>query len=169
MPRTEKQPAEEVRANRAKLKNKRGGGGTAKFEHAASMTDCVYLSSSLGISAQAPEARGRGRDRQGHASRDGHWSWPMLPRAPWHFLTAPPAKRARPSWHPRFEGLVLDYETKVALDGHVDTVDTTKEAVSCSICLHPAFGGVITSCQHLFHNKCFQNSLPTTRRRCCPN
>ena len=131
------------------------------------MTDCVYLSSSLGISAQAPQARGRGRERQGHASRDGHWSWPMLPRAPWHLLTAPPAKRARPSWHPRFEGLVLDYGTKAALDGHVDTVDTTKEAVSCSICLHPAFGGVITPCQHLFHEVCLETYLATTRKRCC--
>ena len=91
----------------------------------------------------------------------------MPPRPPWHLLTAPPAKRARPSWHPRFEGLVLDYETKAALDGHVDTVDTTKEAVSCSICLQPAFGGVITPCQHLFHKVCLETYLATTRKRCC--
>ena len=78
--------------------------------------------------------------------------------------TVPPAKRARTREHPTFEQLALGLATKDALDGHVDTSDTTPvdtlAEVTCSICLQPAFGGVMTHCcEHLFHLDCLENSL----------
>lgn len=73
------------------------------------------------------------------------------------------SKRIQPTALPQ-----LAEGTKQAIEGYsVDAISTLPEDLICAICYHPAFGGVSTTCEHIFHEKCLLESV--RRRKECPS
>lgn len=65
------------------------------------------------------------------------------------------------------ELMQLAENTTQAINGYnIDAVSTLPEDLLCAICFHPAFGGVSTTCEHIFHKDCLFRALETQRE--CP-
>eukprot|EP00929_Paragymnodinium_shiwhaense_P065637 TRINITY_DN32886_c0_g1_i1.p1 TRINITY_DN32886_c0_g1~~TRINITY_DN32886_c0_g1_i1.p1 ORF type:complete len:350 (-),score=52.09 TRINITY_DN32886_c0_g1_i1:113-1162(-) len=53
-----------------------------------------------------------------------------------------------------------------ALKGLVQPVTRMRDDLNCAVCLEPAFGGVQTACEHIFHESCLQRAFGAQGNRC---
>ena len=90
----------------------------------------------------------------------------MLPETS---MSEPPRKKQKvesePQIQPQIE-IAAHVQKAIAGEG-IDSTDDVLPDVLCCICLHPAFGGVMTHCQHVFHWSCLFRHLEGSQYKTC--
>ena len=62
----------------------------------------------------------------------------------------------------------LAEDVQKAIDGEgIDSTDDVLKDLICPICMYPAFDGVVTRCQHVFHSTCL-GKVGFLQRQKCP-
>lgn len=62
----------------------------------------------------------------------------------------------------------ISADVQKAIQGEgIDSADDVPKDLECAVCLHPAFGGVSTPCEHVFHKSCLETALGQDKT--CPS